>query len=1852
MIVYAGAAGHRAAPGVALPHSIQPTQRSTPVAQRRTVPQGVTAWAVAALGAVVVSTGGLLGCATATHNVIVKADLSASQGLLLARQAAAKKAWVAVLAARQRTGAAAEPALVALASQAAWQLGDAPQASAQEDELVGQTGGPRGSAARKEVEQLIALHLGKAQRPGAALRLLTKALPKGCDTAELCRLAAKALAVTADGSPAWQKQALNLAPSATYGPPRQRWLSALASELVLQTRATEARDLLLRHAAEQPNDAERWAGAYAVARKQPGLEGRSLWLQALLTPQTTTAALAAVADHAELAGDRAAVAQILALASQRPDADAALWQLLVAAWMRLDDRRAVAALAQARPAPLQDVAGQQLLARALLATRNLAEAAAQLAELARVAPADAVTLALQAEWQRQTGQLPTAKTTAAGMESASGDRSLAHLILAQAWRSALPEQAERFAEIAANTPGRGQLAAARLRAQRLFTVGPTKAAVAAVKRLTRLLGERPTDGPGPFGEEREPAPAALRQEWAARLSIGAWVELQGQVLAQWADAGVATADQRRKLAMRSIQQEELNQFLAQDEQARRQAEAELIALDANPMLQELSRRSALWLARWLAEADVQRTDEPTVAWRTARQLLRGGFAVLGTRWLQHASQVHGSADISASELQELAQGGGAQAVLDLLDNQANPATKTDPSLLTVRVMALVALGQIPQAEQILIDIAAKKDWPTRNLRPLLEVAGSHALCRATHALALRMAAEPDLYGLRNAMARGLDCARRQQNQALAQALVHASQGERFDSSRAESVAQMLVERGFESLAVPLFESVQQVRPVNDESLVALARAQLLMGNLPKALQTLRLGTTVRGRASRMWVRAAELLEDYSHSAESVEFFRGAVQVDPDATRLRVRLVLALLRSGQPTEAAQQVSLLAQQGATEEDYRIIIEMGTRAGALRALLDAVKEVADADRDLERFRVQIAAELGDRPAVVAGVRRLRAKGAQVSSKLVEWLERVGALGEAREAAEDGLASAEPTDDDDRIALLEAALRLRHDPTSAEEALSVARLFVARALDADRAWALAAVALSRQGLVQQAEAAGHAWKTDRTLSFGCLRARFAWDAGKHDVARQLWAEVRANILLDGRTRDTLRVAKATPSATERRSEVHQALLLVLAEMTEVGLAAELLPFFEELLGIAPDSELVHTHKIHTLLALGRSGEARAAWNTARRVVRTWGPDLAVTAEKMAQAIGSNAVLADAAQDGAILRSDDWWLPLVADMAGSLEDAPMVVRETLDQLLAAHPELRLRWATKLAQRGQGLQAAALLGPRAFYCRDDLQEPTARAAAAALASIQGRAQVAGTVKLQDIAKDTARWLQIWLHEQPDYDRAVRVGLELVRQGHPELAASAMRLTAGPHIGYNTAEIQMRRALALLGAGDDAQAVAAALQYLRGQRSNLVFAPGQSVRAPVDDVFDWLITAGRTRAAALLAEHLRREEPGQDVPPALDPASSLSLTTKLAAWDFSAAERLATRAEGPPLELAPQLLAVLTARSADLAWAAAEKLARAADEPWRMWLLTAETALDFDEPALALRAMEKAKQLRAPAGTTACLGVALASEASLTSCTRGRAMASWAPRDSAALANALSRQPQGAEAEGLQRVFISSPLNAQRIWLAAAAAGQTRRTPAQRDNLGQWLRATLTSLEPAPRQALIVLAMEDLGELGLGDLGIQVMAGFLSSHPNGHGYHNNLAYALHLAGAPTATALPHAQHALWATGGEAAYAALDTLAAIESRDGRGAQALLLQGRALAAALSPPMDKGKPSMALPWARYCEFLMQAGQMAEARQLAAEAFRRAQQEGGYIEDFSATARLRRVLKATSRPLDDRSAP
>jgi hypothetical protein len=76
----------------------------------------------------------------------------------------------------------------------------------------------------------------------------------------------------------------------------------------------------------------------------------------------------------------------------------------------------------------------------------------------------------------------------------------------------------------------------------------------------------------------------------------------------------------------------------------------------------------------------------------------------------------------------------------------------------------------------------------------------------------------------------------------------------------------------------------------------------------------------------------------------------------------------------------------------------------------------------------------------------------------------------------------------------------------------------------------------------------------------------------------------------------------------------------------------------------------------------------------------------------------------------------------------------------------------------------------------------------------------------------------------------------------------------------------------------------------------------------------------------------------------------------------------------------------------------------------------------------------------------------------------------------------------------------------------------------------------------------------------------------------------------------------------------------------------------------QKRALAAALSVPSDRNRPSMALPWARYSEFLLQSGDIDQARRLSAEALRRLSGEAAELMDTVALYRLRQVLKTALR--------
>ncbi len=1729
------------------------------------------------------------------------------------QRAADRQQWSEVDALARSYRGVDEPWMLGWQATALWRL-DRRDEARHIEQLLLRVEGTDGSAG-EAVLRLARLHLKLRRSPADAWQVLAPLRREGCRDAMACQLHLTALATIELRGAEAVKAALAAAPAPALGAAaRTRWLTAVAETWTKATRHSDARELMLRHAAGSQGDRDAWLAAYAVARQQPGSEGRAAWLTAVLQAPLSAKQRTAMATHPELAADRGACRELLVAASKQSDADEAVWQALAAVWMRSDLGAEVASLPLER---LASAYGRQVLARAALATRQTALAEAALQGLS---DDDAVTLALRGELARRQGDAATARARWSAIRDATGDRSLGELVTA--WLVKGPD-GEAALERAASTAGRGQRTAARLRAQRLLTPVPTAASSQAVLRYARLLATAtPDEGPGPLADEPEPAAIQARQQLLRMLVGPPWAETVATILRLWADAGVADAQQLRQLAQRHLATGDAAGFAATEQEVARVAEREGLPLAPEPLLQELLRRGGPPLARWLAGRPPETVEDGALLWRTSAALLRQEYGLLGLRWLAAARTWAGEAELTAPQLLELAQSGGAQAALDALTRLRAMGKAQDMTWLHVEATALLALQRVDDAEAVLTRAATAADTSGRALRPLLDLAGEYGLCQAIAVLAPKVAAETDLYHLRAALQRGLECARRGRDERLASAMVQAVHGNRLDMTRMEALGQQLSASGWDRLAVQTFAAIQWLRAPSDDTVAVWARSLLLLGQSDGAVAVLDKATASRGRVSRTWLRCAELLEDFGLLSKALPYYRGAIAADPDSSRLRVRLVTALLRLGQGQAAGGEMLALAKLGATEEDLHIVLQAAQRTQGQRALLDGLAGLVDADREVDRFRAELAASLGDRATVVAAVRRMRDRGGLAGARAVGWLQQVGAIDEARQAAEDALASPEPAGQgEDRHDLLQTALALRLDKTSANEALGLVRLYTARALDPEQAATEAAQALTRYGHGQAAWAVAKAWKIDKDLRYTTLRARFAWDGGDRAEARRLWGRVRAASLLDPSVREVLRSTRLANAREARGDDLYTAVSWTWSELVERGLFDETLPWLQDLLQLAPDSEVSHSRIVQTWLHMGRPLQAAAALREARQQLRSWPAELHSLADQIARE-GGRALLQPTGdlQTLATERSDPWWL---ATIAPEQPTAPLV--EMAEELCASSPPVRVQWSLRAAARGRGDEAVRWLGTEPTATRDDRLEATLRAMAAALVAVHGQS---GPVAAQAQLKQ-------WLQSQRGIDVAVGLGWELLRQGQVELARSTLE-HRGVHLGPLSADLATRRLLTACGAADDATLVEIALAYLRGQRSNLVSQPGQPLRAPSDDVFDWMLGAGRITAARQLATLLRADEPALATPPVLADPSAATLSQRIRSADPTVVALLPAAAGQLADTDAVEALALAAAHSPSSVEALASALQAAREEGWRWQLAAARLLVDLGHTDAARAALQRATV--APASVTACLRGALLGADTLAACVAQRPIEALELGELGDLAMMLTRDLPTADRAVAGPGFAEADNAARHRWIAVAAA--RLQTPALRQAFAQWLRPQLLALPPAEQRRLGLLAMDDLAVFGLGQIGVDVCQAALDHDPHGNGHHNNLAYALHLAGRPVSEVLAHAAWVDRASHGEAAFAALDTLAAASASQGKVAAALDIQRRALAATLAPTGDDAWTASLL-LERYASLLIANGQHDEARLVTAEAMRRLAWRRQMVDHPAASVTLLRVLQA-----------
>lgn len=1791
----------------------------------------------------IASLGALSSCGAARSQspAQLQAPPDAAACVALARQHlhAGRTVEAIAVANQARTRHVLTPALQVVEIRALWQSGQGPLAQQREREL-GETAAAQGhsSAAGQALIEVARYHQQQRKQPADVLRALAPLLPGGCRGRAVCRLAADALAALPPDA-GLAAQIAHAAPAPAQGPgepDRTPWLVGVVSELAKAQRIEDAEAVLATAIAQTPGEAIWWRMRFDLARRHPGPQARATWLAQVAQGHLPCRTLVEIATGAELEVDRAMALQVLTLAVAQPDADEEAWQLLAQAAARSEDRATLARMAAEAAARAPSRLTRLTLARSLLRLGQKELAAPIVKTLRSEDPSDDLAQVLESDLLRQQGQLAPARSRAEAALAAARDRSLVALLLSQTWRRALPVDADRWLTLASSQPGTGQLAAARQRCEReLGAARPSPMAAQAVTDYARLLAHAPArPAPQPLFDDIEPSPAAARlwlvHQVEARGPL--WQETYAGVVQVLADAGVAPPELMRDLALRALQDGDAEKFLTLDARARAAAQTQGSPLEPDRIVRELLARSVALLPRWLQQSGTEDVSDVAMAWRVAHALLTNQRAMAGRQWAQKAWQRSGSADVPVQVLPTLASNGAADIALEVVaGTNKSGDLQQDLAYLLVEISALLAADRPQQARDQILALAQRPDLPIKLLRAVVEIAGDAGMCDVVVRLSPRLVADADVYAWRAGITRGVECARRLQDTEVVRALRTSAEQGQADPQKLDLLARELATHGFEASAVELFEILARTRATPEDALTQWARALLVLHREAEAAQVLHnLVTMVRSRSPRAYLRAAELLEDYGQLGLAWSFLTSAVALDPDNAVLRLRLVVNAMRAKRTEGLIGHVQALLKTGPGAEEIKVLLGTADRTGNVRLLYDAAAGIPDPDRELERFRMELAAVLGDRDAVNAGVRALRAKGPVQTARVPEWLAAVGAQREAREVSEDILAAPEPAGAAfQRQRTLGFALENRRDPSSTAQALSLARLYTGRALDTERAALEAALELSRLGLAKEAQSvATLAGKSDNPLRM-CLSAQLEADAGRRDQARALLHRAMASVLLDPRLRDWLRSFTPSP-VREDAEDLYAQSQCIIGRMADAGDYGDLSAWLQELQQIAPDSAQVRAKLVQVQLMDGRVEEAAAGLRDAARSLPSLArDDFEPLFERVARDGGLPLLRAWLGEEGSMLRTEPWMLAFAqtivpeAPKAASKDSADGLepVRDLLRELPSWLPGARTALSMAASAQGQGQRAARLLGQGPLAVAEVARGEATRAMAAAAIAHLG--ETGTTAKAADDAVDR------WLSQSGGAEAVAALMAELTRQGHPQLAASL----ASRHkpLQFTGVWFQTQRQLLLAGIGtlSDEALAEAAMQLLRGQRSNL---------ETFDDVLDRLLQSGRIDASRRLSERMAREEPGILPPGILDDKAAdddvAGLSRLIGAYHPRAVTALRRTLPALPHDLGEDAQALAVAADPTLALAWTTQLAASQDEAWRPWWSLYGHAVNFERADLAQSAWKHAEEAGAPKGVLACSGLWLRRTGTLQACLRDRPVESLADPELGDLALAVALDVDAPAQGSLRAALLAAPSRTEGRFAAAAASRLWVLDAQGRARLAAFVRDLHDGLEPmARRTAFAITAMDDLAELGLGQLGLNNTLEAWTRHPEGQGQRNNLAYARFLSGQDAAEILTLARPAEFASGGEAAYAALDTLAALHWASGDHSGAVALQWRALAAAVATQRDN-QAGLGLPTARLAEFLLQTGHSAEARTLAVLALHRP-------DDSGSQRRARRVLRA-----------
>lgn len=1751
-------------------------------------------------------------------------------------------------------------------------------------------------AALAAFESLLRMLIDRPDGRDEAARLALAAWPTGCAVGATCDVAARLLAAIELPVPAWSDLATGLAPPGEAG---AGLLVTVARSLAARRRFELHRAAIDVARARQPASAEVWGAAFAATNLQRGPQARRAWVETLRRAALPTAALRAIAGHPAVLRDRLVGAQVLDLVAQRADATAADRLALarsLAANVRRGATRAirdrVVALAKDHLDWYAEDAGRLALAEALLAAAQPEPVEALLAPLlARTPPVRQAQL-LHAEWLRQRGDRAAAEQLAEAAVRAEPSMGAPAEAM---WRAVWPELARRLGAFA---PADAASVEARLeRAQRLATTyGPRPHDEAELMTTAQALDRAIVD-----------ASAADRGRWLAHRrslletldrvgSRADWRPIAARVAlvfcsGEGRDATSCDYAARFSYRVRLIAPG-LRAWMLATALAERSGET----LDAYRMLDiVVDAHDPDALAQWLEATRLRSPPEPNLGWRVARVLVQGSTPGLARRWIaQVLAQQGGQAALLAMlppltrtsaakagqsrpaprDLERAATGGAADLIIEHVAALREDAARRGDLRAAqeygrAEVLAHTALAHGAEAERVLRWMTTQPGFKKADRRPMLELALQANQCGVVLELAEQEATGAVYAHAQNAATRGLECAMSTGDGPRLTLLLKTLEGSLLQTVRQLYIADRLHRHGLHTFAVAWYGRLllDPKMPAPADALLRWAESLLHLGRPGQADEVL--ARMLGGRHSIHAVRSAGTMLLRHGRPEAAIALISRVLKTQDNALVRMLRCTAALQAGDEDVVVADLQALVRGGVDRRTLTMLQRYAVTSGHLAIWHNALQQLVDVDRTVERERYAVAAAMHDVRAMTASLAKMQSRsGERIDPAVIAPLAAVaGQWQRARTLAADRLAQIDADGSDPKLSLAEAAA-VRRDPDDPDETLAIGRLAVAGSLEPH---AVAAVAAAHADAVGDASSAA---------AFAAFAAEEGDVLGRHvEAARQLWRagkrEESMNVLRAALARSLASTAR-TRGGRDLRTYERKALVHIEATLGTIQEYSLQRAFLQLLVEHHPEAGSFRLHLALNYAQTGDHARAVEVLGEAASRIRQWDGAFMGTVRLLLDRGAGPAMAKAFATHPERASIHGGWAVAGIEALETHSDAvdPTARLHALAVLrgsLAADDRGRLALARYEASRGRAEAALAALGEAPFAAvrlapqREEAEAEVARTAAAALIAVTFDGSAPD--ELPDAAA-TRAWPRIdaivttWEKRGTGRDDLLIVAGELARQGHPALGARLLQHLAAKHSRFPAGLRALATALrAAIGDGQREATQALLDAVLRAQFD---------VRGEVD-VEERRELTGLLLAAAgdvRSAEQQRRDDHRRAPAPMglwrrIGDGVEGPILARLRQFDRSALAELASvHRPSVDLVLAALRLGLAVGQTTE-ALALVRRAVAQHDEPWHITLPAAWLAWRWGASELALGLRSDPSNSTAPS-VFACLDLALGRPAArLDACVRGRRLAVL-PHDALRAVTAAALRDPTLGKRLVEEIAASREVYRASAWIEIVA-DQVRLDP-ERKPVAKALVESLIEQIPteAGRSTLVVSAGDELAAIGIVGIVTELTKTRLARRPHDWVLQNNVAYQRLLDGEPTPPLALAAWTAIRRTGGRSAAALLDTVAAIAHREGALVRAERYQRAALAAAM--PLDEiiakddaiGDTVLrfrmgVLPiplygalfmHARLAAILADAGKVDEARLLAGWILSVAHREQLMVRSL-ARAALRRVMAKPSPP-------